>query len=274
VRPLRGVSSSVHVLSVSHTGRSYRVVLRSFVHAEWLTREPDLAVREATALRLLEGSPVPAPRLLGVDEDGSSAGVPCVLMTTLPGQVVLTPSEMEPWLERMADALPLIHAIRPSAGELPWTYAPYNDISQLDVPRWTSRPREWTKMLDIARGKPPTASEHLIHRDYHPANLLWSRGHISGVVDWVNACRGPAGVDIGHCRRNLALLHGVSVADRFLEHCLGWADYDPYWDLITLTDLLPDAGTYEGWTDLGILLTDRIVRTRADEYVVSLINRL
>jgi aminoglycoside phosphotransferase (APT) family kinase protein len=264
----------VHAITVKQQGQTHRLVLRRFVRADWVAREPDIAEREAAALRVLDRSEVPAPRLLAVDEDGSTAGVPSVLMTKLPGRTVLVPSDVDSWLRQMAEMLPRIHAVRPTAAELPWRSEPYNDVRALRAPRWSRRPRDWQRALATAKGNRSYADEHLIHRDYHPANLLWLRGRISGVADWVNACRGPAGVDIGHCRRNLALLYGAAVADRFLDYCLEWADYDPYWDIITLTDWLPDAGTYEGWSDLGIDVTTASVRARADEYVASLIARL
>lgn len=274
VRRLRGgVSSAVHSLVVVRDGASQRLVLRRFVRADWFAREPDIARREAAALWLLKSADVPAPRLIAVDEDGSASGVPSVLMTRLRGRIVLAPPDIDSWLRQMAEALRRIHAARPSSTEMPWRYKTYNDPTTLDVPTWSARPREWAQVLAVARGPSPAATQHLIHRDYHPANVLWSRGRVSGIVDWVNACRGPAGVDIGHCRRNLALSHGVEVADRFLDHCTGRAGYDPYWDIITLTDWLPGGDTYDGWTDLGLDVPVRTVRARADDYVASLAAR-
>jgi aminoglycoside phosphotransferase (APT) family kinase protein len=84
----------------------------------------------------------------------------------------------------------------------------------------------------------------LIHRDYHPENTLWSRGHLSGVVDWTQASWGPPGLDLGHMRWNLVADHGQQVADQFLN-CYRAAtgsacDDQPYWDLVSLLDLLLD----------------------------------
>ncbi len=275
VRRLRGGdSSAVHAVTVERGGVVQPLVLRRFVRADWVAREPDIALREAAALRVLEPTQVPAPRLLAVDGDGQVAGVPSVLMTRLPGKTVLIPGDMDRWLQQLAEALPPIHAIRPTAEDLPWRWEPYNDMTSLQVPPWTKRPREWEAALEVGRGPRPQFSERLIHRDYHPANILWLRGRISGVADWVNACRGPSGVDIGHCRRNLAILHGVDVADRFLEHCLEWAEYDPYWDIVTLLDAELDDPVYEGWTDLGVTLPAPVAQTRLDEYAASLASRV
>ncbi|WP_081412680.1 phosphotransferase [Fictibacillus gelatini] len=32
----------------------------------------------------------------------------------------------------------------------------------------------------------PDARNGFIHRDYHPCNVLWEDGRLTGVVDWVN----------------------------------------------------------------------------------------
>jgi len=269
-----GISSAVHALTVQRGGRTEQVVLRRFVREDWLAREPDLATHEAVALRIVEGGGLPAPRLIAVDDDGSQAGAPSVLSTLLIGRPVIVPGDMDSWLRRMAEALPVIHAIRPSPTQLPYSYKPYYDIVGLRLPEWSRCPDVWTKALAAAGERRPSADEHLIHRDYHPANILWQRGHITGIVDWVNSCRGPAGVDIGHCRRNLAILHGVEVADRFLDECLRWANYDPYWDVVTLLDALPGPQPFAGWSALGADVTLETVRGRADGYVASLVERL
>ena len=275
VRRLRGGdSSAVHSLTVDRAGRTERLVLRRFVRVDWLAVEPDLAAHEATVLRLVATTDAPTPRLIAVDTDGSAAGTPAVLMTYLSGRVLLTPHRIDPWLQRMAGILPIIHALGPTARELPWEYAPYAQPQDVQVPPWTERRNDWEGIITFARGPRPQAAETLIHRDYHPGNILWQNGRITGIVDWVNACRGPAGVDIGHCRRNLAILHGVEVADRFLDHCLDWADYNPYWDILSLLDAELDEPLYQGWLDFGIKLTPALARTRLDEYAASLVARL
>ena len=263
----------MHVVTVQRRGGEERVVLRRFVLEEWLAKEPDLATHEAAVLRLLEGTGLASPGLLAADHEGSEAGVPSVLMTMVPGQPVLDLADSEAWVRRLAEYLRQIHRLRPTAGDLPYSYRPY-EREGLNVSVWSQCPDLWRRAIEVVRGPRPHSGEHLIHRDYHPANVLWQDGRISGVVDWVNACRGPTGVDIGHCRLNLALMHGVEVADRFLDECRGWADYDVYWDLVTLLDATPEDGPYAGWSALGLEISAETVRERADAYVTSLVARL
>jgi hypothetical protein len=56
----------------------------------------------------------------------------------------------------------------------------------------------------------------MIHRDFHPENALWSRGRLTGIVDWTQASWGPPGLDLGHMRWNLVLDGGQPIADQFL----------------------------------------------------------
>ena len=56
-----------------------------------------------------------------------------------------------------------------------------------------------------------------LHRDYHPGNLPWHEGSLSGIVDWVFSSYGPLGIDVAHTRWNLALVDGPTSAAAFLS---------------------------------------------------------
>jgi aminoglycoside phosphotransferase (APT) family kinase protein len=74
-----------------------------------------------------------------------------------------------------------------------------------------------------------------VHRDYHPGNVLWAGGKISGVVDWASVRIGAPEVDVGECRSDLVSSLGIAAADRFLNDWLSAAgrdSYDPYWDVV------------------------------------------
>lgn len=101
---------------------------------------------------------------------------------------------------------------------------------------------------------------------------------MSGVVDWPNACLGPAGIDVGHCRVNLALLYGVEVADLFLatyeKHAGSSFIYDSYWDIVSAFDFVGDGPptVYGGWAAFGVTgLTDVMMEERMDAFVASLV---
>ncbi|NOU94671.1 phosphotransferase [Paenibacillus sp. LMG 31456] len=273
-----GISSIIHSVSLRTHGEVREFVVRQFDNEEWLKDEPDLALHEAESLRWAYGNGLCAPQIIAFNESGRECGVPTVLMTRLEGSVVLNPANYDLWLNGLAESLVKIHAVE--ADSFPWAYFTYNDIDTLEIPSWSSSPELWSRVLDIVRGPKPKFKPCFIHRDYHPTNVLWTGNYVSGVVDWVNACRGPAGIDIGHCRLNLAMLLGVQSADQFLSAYLSHAgtefSYSPYWDILSLVDILFGPPTvYQGWTALGVTgLTDTLMVERIDRYMASLVERV
>ncbi|MBL5774276.1 aminoglycoside phosphotransferase family protein [Bacillus sporothermodurans] len=269
-----GISSAVHHISLT-TGD---VVLRQFDNDEWLKEEPDLARHEAESLRLARKAPIPTPEIIAFDETGDRCGMPAVLMTKLEGTVLLKPQHMERWLDGLAESLVRMHSVQ--ADNFPWTYFTYKDVKELEIPDWSSYPELWGAVFDFVREPRPQVKPCFIHRDYHPTNILWVDDKVSGVVDWVNACRGPAGIDIGHCRLNLAMLFGVSTADEFLsayEKLAGYSfSYHPYWDLLSLIDILfGSPEVYPGWIAFGVTnLTDQMMVDRLDQYMKSLLKKI
>ena len=256
-----GMSSLVHELRVRVGETELSVVLRLFHDKEWLRNEPDLARHEAESLRMAARSAgVPVPEVIAFDESGADCGMPAVLMSRLDGETVLAPPDFGRWIDGMAEALAALHALE--AGEFPWKHFRYADALRLDASAWSRVPGEWLAAAGIVLGPPPAVAPRFIHRDYHPTNILWSGGKVSGIVDWVNGCIGPSGIDVGHCRVNLAQLYGVGAAELFLDaycrHAGETFTYDPYWDLVSLIDMAywePDV--YGGWTDLGFTGLDK-----------------
>ncbi|HSJ37062.1 MAG TPA: aminoglycoside phosphotransferase family protein [Planococcus sp. (in: firmicutes)] len=274
---LGGTSSLVFDVPFKNEEVQGNVILRLFHKKEWLAKEPDLARHEGESLQTAALSEIPSPELIAFDETGGKCGMPAVLMTKLAGTIVLQPSDMKSWLAKMAAALARIH--QQKAESFNYEYFSYNDALRLEKPIWSKFQNDWLRAFFIVAGVRPPTEYCFIHRDYHPANVLWQDGELTGVVDWVNACRGPAGVDVGHCRVNLAQIFGVSTADQFLtayiDHSGEAFRYDPYWDLLSLTDTLDGPPkVYAGWTEHGMDgLSDELIRHRLDEYLLSLLER-
>lgn len=272
------MSSLLHAIEMEGDGEHRSLVLRRFTDHEWVRREPDVAMREARSLQHGTRAGLPAPQLIAVDASGAHCGVPATLVSRLAGRVVLEPPDHKRWVDGLARAAAQIHRV--DAAGFPWKYRRYNEREVLRVPSWSSQPEAWKRAIEVAGGPQPTYRECFIHRDFHPSNVLWDGEVVSGVVDWVNGCRGPAGIDVAWCRHNLANLHSVSVADDFLNSYVAHAatdfNYDPYWDLMSLIELLPGPPrTYGGWRAAGVVrITDAMTRDRMDAYAASVIARL
>lgn len=276
IQPLPGATSSL-VYDVVVDGTAY--VFRLYTKEEWNKAEPDLALHEARSLKIAENVTIETPRLIAVDETGKYCGYPAVLMTRVPGCVQLFPKHRNIWLSQLAQTLHEIHSI--GSVDFKWSYYPYHDIATLQAPMWSRQVDLWKKVIEYTRSyKSEDEKPIFIHRDYHPVNVLWDGEKVSGVVDWTNACLGSRGVDVGHCRLNLALLYGVEIADQFLvdyENVAGDSfSYQPYWDLRMTFEFLPGPPTvYRGWLDVGVTgLTGQLIEDRYEKYMLSVWNRL
>jgi len=261
-RALRGgMSSAVHLLTVQDDGGQRRqAVLRRYVRPEHNEQEPDAAGREARALRVAWRAGLPTPALLAVDPDGAGAGVPAVLMSRLPGRIDWWPSDMERWLRHLAEILPIIHTapLLPAGGLRP--FAPHPQVSY-QPPGWARYPHVWERAAEISHQPPPRLPAVLLHRDFHPGNVLWRRGTVSGVVDWQDACTGPAAADVAHCRINL-LDFGTDAAQRFtsLWQRAAGATYHPWADVVTIIGFLDDLRDESEW----LLIEDTLARAVAE----------
>jgi hypothetical protein len=123
-------------------------------------------------------------------------------------------------------------------------YRTYVRLSELTMPAWLPPTPTWRRAFELAAGSASETRGCFIHRDYHHHNTLWARGRLTGVVDWTQACWGPASVDLGQMRWNLALDDGIEAAEEFLAiHqtlTAGAIQRHPYWDVVTVIDLVGD----------------------------------
>jgi aminoglycoside phosphotransferase (APT) family kinase protein len=228
----------MHAVTVALPGGgTERAVLRRYVRPDVNKEEPDSAAREERTLRFAQTLDLPTPRFLAADHTGTRAAVPAVLMSSLPGRVEWSPADSDRWLRRLAALLPPIHAGTPPPG-LIRPFAPYAQ-ERYDPPGWARRPAMWERAVEIFHDPAPAGPEVFIHRDFHPGNVLWRRGAVTGVVDWQSAGIGPSSVDVGHCRGNL-LPYGRDVVDRFTACWEGITGltYHPWGDIIAIIGFL------------------------------------
>lgn len=277
ITPMRGANSSaVFAIETAHKPRAQRFVLRVFNDKEWLAQEPDLLIHETFALAEARYCNVATPALIASKGDDIGFGGPVILMSRVRGHVELRPADLQDWTTKLAGALVQIHARE--ARDFGWHYSQWFDSARLQVPNWATDSQLWERAIAFYRTAPPLERDVFLHRDFHPCNVLWRNGKVSGVVDWVNACRGPRGLDVAHCRTNLAVLFGVETADAFRNAYIERAGgaHHSYWDVCSILEFsLPEPEYYRPWSEFGVeAFGAREMGRRLEIYLQSVMARV
>jgi aminoglycoside phosphotransferase (APT) family kinase protein len=263
-------SSLIFLVQSAVSSASEKFVLRVLDNKGWLAEEPDLIVHEATALKEAAKAGLRAPKLINCSSQDIGFGGPALLMSYMEGKVELFPTDTGKWLQSLADELVSIHNHK--AEGFGWNFSSWVNRELLTPPAWTQIPDVWEKAIDIWLNHVPDSSPVFLHRDYHPTNVLCQKGEVIGTVDWINACRGPAEVDIAHCRTNFVQMESIEVADeflkRYLERSTGF-EYNYYWDIDSIFDMnLPDPEFYKPWLEFGLdNIPIEVLRRRIDAYL-------
>jgi aminoglycoside phosphotransferase (APT) family kinase protein len=240
-RLVGGISSAVHdVAIVDGSAEPRHYVLRRYTGTDH--EFPAAYVRrEAAILTGLATAELPAPRLVAFDAEAEHCSSPALLMTRLPGRMLLRPADPGDWLRQMAAMLPTIHAAQVNArpAEL-WL-----DPADLTTPDWSSDDGMWQAAFELFHGGPPDGERCFIHRDYQQFNLLWTGQALTGVVDWALSSYGSPDIDVGHCRLNLTVVYSAEFAARFLSYYeqIAGRRVEPWWDVAGLLVYLP------GWDE-------------------------
>jgi aminoglycoside phosphotransferase (APT) family kinase protein len=227
-----GIASVVHRLTIGHGSRRDVLVLRQYRHAGPETA--GLVRDEAATLRAVHDAGLQAPEPLAVDPDGAATGGhPALLMTRVPGRLDLTPADPERWLRQIAAMAARIHHAQIAAPP----FLERLDAADPAIPASATRPELWKAAFAVLREQPPAFAACFLHRDLQHFNLLWRRGRLTGVVDWTSSCTGPADLDLGHCRLNVAVLSGAQRAERLrlAYEAEAGRRTDPWWDLYAVT---------------------------------------
>jgi aminoglycoside phosphotransferase (APT) family kinase protein len=221
------------------------VILRYVSIDRWGEIGRQHVVCEALGCTLMEGSGLPVPQLIASDPEGGQAGAYANLTTWLPGHVRLEPLNLDA-IDELARIAVIIHGTPVDGDRRPRPYefwAPHD----LGVPTWATRPDLWQRAIDIFKQGPPPTHHGLVHRDFHPGNILWEGNRITGVIDWAETSWGPADLDVMHSRANFALLHEVESAVAF-STAYRWhggrldddQDAELFWAVSDILGFLPD----------------------------------
>jgi aminoglycoside phosphotransferase (APT) family kinase protein len=150
-----------------------------------------------------------------------------------------------------------------------WPYAGYHEGQRLMPPGWWRDRRSWDRAVRQTETARPIGPDVVLHRDLHPGNVLWTGRRITGIVDWVNACVGPAAFDAAHFRVNLAILHGAAGIDVLVPG-------DPAWDLEAAFGFLDwsDPSVNETWAGPWPHVPATVARERLEAFVARAIAAL
>ena len=267
-----GMSTGMHLL---RTASGERVVMRRFLNQGWLAIDPHLAPREAAVLQALEPTPVPAPPFVGVDPYGERCGAPTVLMGFLPGKRVVVDDHRR-YASELAHAMATIHDVAPPAVDgFPDEHEELLRIVHVERPnRHGGVPSaEFWARVGAGIGDVTWHPNVLIHNDFHPGNVMFSRRRLTAVVDWPLAATGQPASDVAFCRLDSGLMLGLDVADLILEAYeaetgerlpdRGW------WDLVAASRAETDLDTWtESYAGLSDVTYD-VVKARFDAFVAN-----
>lgn len=243
-------------------------VLRCYANSNLIERHPTLVADEVKALEAANavlGDLVPRP--IAFDPAGTLTGQPALLMTYLRGAPVihnLDPVALVEPLVRLHTAdvdvyLPLFHH--------------WFDHERFQVPDWSASPRAWSLLVELVSTPEPHSPMTFLHRDYHPGNLLWDGGQMTGVVDWAFACHGPAAVDVAHTRCNLMMVDGSEAAERFLvayEMKDRSYQHHPWWDAAELLTWDDEFSGLMAFNAFGAGLDVELLRSHADTFAEAI----
>ena len=198
------------------------------------------------ALELAEHHALEAPRVVAADLDGTTTGQPALLETALSGSSRIPPVPEPDRLRALGRAARAIHSVsvEPSPA-LPVRFRSLDgiDFGSLRVPETSAELFSKARGV-VATASPPSETLVLVHGDLWQGNTLWEGSRHCGTLDWDCAGVGPAGVDLGSLRCDVAVMYGQHAADEVLA---GWEQTSAaraanvaWWDLVAALSTPPD----------------------------------
>lgn len=237
-----------------------------------------LITREHRILDALRPFDFPSPDPLACDPQGRHCGAPALLMSALPGRLLAGSDALRAAIPVMAESLA---CMQQRCGTLVAgrRYRSWHDPAARP-PSWSSRDGLWERALRVGARFPLPTANSFVHRDPHPANLLFEGSgeslRVSGILDWPHAGRGPAGIDASRMAVNLACLLDLDAALAF-RACFERARdlrQDPLLDVLAVLEFPPDPDGGASWSALGVTPTRDTARNRLEMFLEDAMRRM
>jgi aminoglycoside phosphotransferase (APT) family kinase protein len=273
----------MHVLDIeTAAGERFKVSLRRFVNAHRFSA-PEHVALEYRILHLLQEAGVAAPRPLHLDREGQLFGMPAIVLSYLAGRPVVSPRNERRWLDGLASLLHTVHDVRPDRYDLAFlprelkdeigaSFAERREGANKAASADRPLALEVVDALESGLAEISWLSPCLVHRDFHPGNVIWQRNRVMGVVDWTGALLGDPRIDISQCRADLVVSRGIEAADAFLSVYRSSASVPLtdiwYFDLYRgLSAFLYRDYYIRGYRDLRLELESNGVRARLEAFL-------
>jgi aminoglycoside phosphotransferase (APT) family kinase protein len=234
---LGGIVSAVEAIRLGVAHRMYTarwqtpdgivtpIVIR-YIHGPHAAEDARL---EANALRELSRTGYPAPELFLLADEETE---PFIVMERLPGealtQVALAnPARIPFWLDKASDLLLRLHGINWRNGfDAFKPERPPREFAERQI-RWWRQQAKAVEADDLTAGF-DWLSSHLhhiqdttplvlVHRDYHPSNILVEGDRITAVLDWGELAIADAAVDVAWSYMILATESSATLAELFKQ---------------------------------------------------------
>ncbi|WP_415084395.1 phosphotransferase family protein [Micropruina sp.] len=204
-----GTTAPVDLITLAGpNGWSRRVVLRRWERHSPATEER--VEREVAALWVANSARLATPHLIASDACALVADTPSLVMSYIPGSVLLHPRFHVNWLAAAAQIQVAIHAL--PAGALNPVTSWFDPQGAYD---WIADPGLRSEALGAAQSV--REDRVFAHGDFHQFNMLWRGETISGIIDWTRAGAGVRSVDVGHFMLNLAALYSTEWAKEYVD---------------------------------------------------------
>ena len=281
---LGGLDAATYALDLDVAGQRRELVVRIFTMDD--QRDGEAARRYWKAIAGIPAdAPVLVPRPVHLDAEGSLVGLPCMVMTRLPGTPLVRPVNVNRWIDQLAGAMASIHGV--DVTSLPADYRRNPGPAELMETRLARFAP--TMLEDLARdvadalrkAAPSVISNGavLTHHDFWFGNTLWTGERLTGIVDWDGALIDDPGYDVGYARIDMQLVLAGDSAARFrarYEARRGPLHAMAFWDLVAVLSAFRWLSDWVvGYHEVGLTeLTDDLARERMESFVRAALRAL
>ena len=206
-----GVSSEVFLIAVESKKGEEKIVLRT----EGGPPAENSIKTEYLLLEKLHQTKVPCAKPIHLDHSKEILDKDFMLMTYLEGTIEIPKIKNFGFLNKMVGILKNIHNVDTKIlPTLPCRFDPTYDLFEfLPNEKINKELKAILKGYDTSYSGKPV----LLHGDFWPGNILWTKDEISGVLDWEYAAIGDPVSDLAVASLELKYDYGKRGVDRFLD---------------------------------------------------------